>query len=155
VFKPKTGYLYVLEVTGGIIKVGFSVEPKARLKQHARASEKKALTVTREWVSPVHVEAGLNEEELIASCERLGGVSCMGREWFSGVRFDDAVAAAMRLDCTAPEGDVELVMGRYILSWPAWMAEDAAKAAKARTMPMAVWVRQAIREKLERTEKER
>jgi hypothetical protein len=30
------------------------------------------------------------------------------------------------------------------------MAEDVAQAARSRTMPMAVWVREAIREKLAR-----
>lgn len=39
---------------------------------------------------------------------------------------------------------------RYPLTWPASMAGQVAEAAKARTMPMAVWVREAIREKLER-----
>ena len=42
---------------------------------------------------------------------------------------------------------------RYALSWPASMATAVAAAADAHTMPMAVWVREAIREKLERTEK--
>ena len=44
---------------------------------------------------------------------------------------------------------------RYVLSWPASMAKAVAEVADAHTMPMAVWVREAIREKLERTEKER
>lgn len=39
---------------------------------------------------------------------------------------------------------------RYPLTWPASMAEDVAQAARSRTMPMAVWVREAIREKLAR-----
>lgn len=54
----------------------------------------------------------------------------------------------------AQEPDPERLV-RYPLTWPAWMAEKVAAAAKGHTMPMAVWVREAIREKLERTEKER
>jgi hypothetical protein len=42
---------------------------------------------------------------------------------------------------------------RYPLSWPTSMARRVALAANARTMPIAVWVREAIREKLERTER--
>lgn len=42
---------------------------------------------------------------------------------------------------------------RYPLTWPASMAERVAAEAKAHTMPMAVWLREAVREKLERTEK--
>jgi hypothetical protein len=39
---------------------------------------------------------------------------------------------------------------RYALSWPAWLAEKVAEAANAHTMPVAVWLREAAREKLER-----
>lgn len=39
---------------------------------------------------------------------------------------------------------------RYILTWPAWMSEMAAQAANDRAMTVAVWIREAIREKLER-----
>ena len=39
---------------------------------------------------------------------------------------------------------------RYALSWPAWLAEKVAEASNARMMPMAVWLREAAREKLER-----
>jgi hypothetical protein len=39
---------------------------------------------------------------------------------------------------------------RYPLSWPASMAAKVTAAAKEHTMPVAVWVREAIREKLER-----
>ena len=42
---------------------------------------------------------------------------------------------------------------RYVLTWPASMAEQVAAAANARTMPMSVWLREAIRKELERTEK--
>lgn len=48
---------------------------------------------------------------------------------------------------TGPERTV-----RYPLTWPAWLAERVAEAARARMMPMAVWLREAAVEKLERTE---
>jgi hypothetical protein len=38
----------------------------------------------------------------------------------------------------------------YPLRWPAWMASEAAKAAKTRTTSLAAWLREAVREKLER-----
>lgn len=38
----------------------------------------------------------------------------------------------------------------YPLRWPAWLANQAAEAANARTMSVAVWLRQAVQEKLER-----
>lgn len=47
----------------------------------------------------------------------------------------------------APQGEPT---ARYVLMWPHSMAEKVAAAAKSQTMPMSVWVREAIREKLER-----
>lgn len=44
-------------------------------------------------------------------------------------------------------------MVRYPLTWPTWLAEKVAGAARARAMPTAVWLREAAIEKLERTEK--
>jgi hypothetical protein len=41
-------------------------------------------------------------------------------------------------------------MASYLLRWPASMADQVIRAAKARTMPLAVWLREAAREKLER-----
>jgi len=55
----------------------------------------------------------------------------------------------------AEEQDPEDPLIRYALSWPMSMAMQVTRAARAHTMPVAVWVREAIREKLERTEKER
>jgi hypothetical protein len=51
----------------------------------------------------------------------------------------------------AQEQDPEQLV-RYPLSWPLWMAERVTRVARTRTMPVAVWVREAIWEKLERTE---
>lgn len=47
------------------------------------------------------------------------------------------------------EGDRDRVI-TYPLRWPAWLANQAAEAANARTMSVAVWLRQAVQEKLER-----
>ena len=154
--KPETGHLYVLEATGGLVKVGFSIAPRNRRIGHVSDLKKRGLVITREWLSPEHVEAGLNEKALLAFCRHAGGVNCgMGREWFSGVSFDDVVTTAATFDCTPPEaGQVEPRPLHYSLSWRASMAAQVAKAAKAQTMSVAVWIREAIREELERAEKE-
>jgi hypothetical protein len=39
--------------------------------------------------------------------------------------------------------------------WPAWLAGQVAEAANAKTMSVAVWMREAAIEKLERQRKER
>lgn len=41
---------------------------------------------------------------------------------------------------------------KYVLNWTAEMQERVAVLASAREMPRAVWIREAIREKLERDE---
>jgi hypothetical protein len=38
----------------------------------------------------------------------------------------------------------------YPMRWSIEMAGDAARAARARTMSLAAWLREAVREKLER-----
>jgi hypothetical protein len=39
---------------------------------------------------------------------------------------------------------------RYPLTWPAWLAELAAQAANDRTQSVAVYIREAVLQKLER-----
>jgi hypothetical protein len=46
-------------------------------------------------------------------------------------------------------------MLRYQMVWPAWLAEQVTEAAKAKTMSVAVWLREAAMEKLERQRRER
>jgi prevent-host-death family protein len=109
--KPAAGHIYVLELTGGLTKVGYAMIPAQRLGQHARDIRGHGREILRRWVSPKHVEAGLNEEALIASCLRLGGRphgsggSDKAREWFSGLRFEDVIAAAESLPFTAYDGN--------------------------------------------------
>jgi predicted HicB family RNase H-like nuclease len=38
----------------------------------------------------------------------------------------------------------------YLLAWPETMRRDVAAAAKAQGVTLAVWVREAIRQRLER-----
>jgi prevent-host-death family protein len=101
---PVPGYIYVLELTGGVTKVGYASVPANRLGQLARDLKLDDREITRHWTSPRHIEAGLNEETLIEECERLGGVHYgpdRAREWFTGLRFEDVVAAANALQFTA------------------------------------------------------
>ena len=41
---------------------------------------------------------------------------------------------------------------RYPLTWPAWLAEKVARAADARAMSVATWLREAAINELKRTE---
>jgi len=104
--KPMAGHIYVLEVSDGLIKVGLAGFPAGRLKKHGRDLRRDGREILRHWVSPQHLEAGVNEETLITSCERLGGAHHgLAREWFSGIQFDDVVASAGHLPFTPRSGD--------------------------------------------------
>lgn len=110
--KPAVGHIYVLEMSDRTIKVGYSACPAERLMVHAVAAKKAGVSITRRWISPEHVEAGLNEKALIASCEGLGGTLCDGsRERFVGLRFEDVVSTTEDLAFTAREGAVRVTPG--------------------------------------------
>lgn len=103
--KPTAGHLYVLELSDGLVKVGFAGFPDGRIAQHKHGLSKKGVQIARSWVSPKHLEAYLNEELLIAACAGLGAEARFGKEWFSGLRFEDAVAAARSIGHTPSSGD--------------------------------------------------
>lgn len=87
------GYLYVLLFTNGLVKVGRSITEK-RLYAHRAEGQRHGNPVTTEWLS-VEIPRGLEfaEEALVAAC-RLPGVTWLGREWFTGLAFEDAIRAA-------------------------------------------------------------
>jgi predicted GIY-YIG superfamily endonuclease len=151
---PAAGHLYVLEVTDDITKIGYSDALAGRLGQHESDLQKEGRSILRRWVSLRHDEAFQNEVLLIDACIDQGGRQYKRRlEWFTGLSFSDVVAAAEKFPCTecvAPQVDPALRSARFPMTWPASMAEKVAAAAREHTMPIAVWVREAIREKLER-----
>jgi hypothetical protein len=109
--KAAVGHIYVLELSDGITKVGYTNAPAIRLGGHAQNLKQSGREIVRHWMSPRHIEAGLNEETMIAQCEKLGGIHCgheKAREWFSGLRFDDVVSAAQSLPQTPCDGNAEV-----------------------------------------------
>lgn len=87
------GMIYLFQFTDGLIKVGSSVNPKIRKQGHRRTTGQ---AVVRAWTSPLHLHHGLNEAAMIAALGRVGRVHT-GREWFTDVDFDAAVADASTL----------------------------------------------------------
>ncbi len=86
-------YLYVVELGGGRIKVGQTVNPQTRIATHRAAARAHGLVPGREWVSPPG--KGRHEQSLKEFCERRA-TECHG-EYFAGVSFDDAATYAERL----------------------------------------------------------
>lgn len=101
--KSKAGHIYVLEVSDGTIKVGYAGFPAGRLEQHVRDLSRDGREILRNWISPKHAEASVNEETLITSCVQLGGIHHgpdRAREWFSGLQYGDVVEVASHLPLT-------------------------------------------------------
>jgi len=90
-----SGYIYVIQSKKGLTKVGSSRNsPGSRIQCHratlAIADDEVAFT----WVSERHQRYRQSERHLIYA---LGKYSHAGREWFSGVGFDDVVDRAKAL----------------------------------------------------------
>lgn len=98
--KQTPGHLYVFQTSADCVKVGFAGHPPTRFNSHRRTLAKESVEITRQWVSPCHHEAFQNEELLIAACCGQGGIQVKGKEWFSGISFDQAVSAATALPMT-------------------------------------------------------
>lgn len=95
------GYVYVLAFTNGTVKVGRTQDKGQRMTAHKSAARKFGLTVTDEWVSPLHAEWRANEDALKNIAAGMGGTAHT-REYFSGVDFAAVVTEAKRLTYTPP-----------------------------------------------------
>jgi hypothetical protein len=90
------GHVYVVEFESGLVKVGHTGNPKNRLKSYAKDGSTYGNAVARTWVSPPHFKSMRNETRLIKFCEERG-VLAGGREYFTGVPFDEVQAYAASL----------------------------------------------------------
>ncbi len=86
------GYIYVIEFTGGTVKVGRTKDAAQRLAQHARAADVHGAAVARHWFSERHMEFAANEKRLISFCMKHFGEPATGAESFSGADYAATVA---------------------------------------------------------------
>jgi hypothetical protein len=94
------GHIYVVEFTSGVVKVGKSTAPKARLASHVHHALIHGGGVRRSWASARHHGCTETERELIAYCKK-DGVAAFGKEYFTGVSFADVRGFASLLACNA------------------------------------------------------
>ena len=99
------GHVYVLAFDNGTVKVGQTQNASQRMGTHKSTARGFGLSVTGEWVSPLHTGWRANEDALKAIAADLGGTPT-GQEYFSGVDFAAVVTKAQELTFTAPEPDV-------------------------------------------------
>ena len=100
------GHVYVLAFDNGTVKVGQTQNATQRLNSHKSAARGFGLTVTDEWLSPLHVGWRANEDALKAIATGLGG-TVANQEYFSGVDFAVVVEKAQELTFATPEPDAE------------------------------------------------
>jgi hypothetical protein len=81
-------FLYVAVGESGLVKVGITSKPKKRAYETARAFKKRGDKMVRIKFTPPSIAAFGVESGI---CSHLAGLaeSTTGREWFTGLSFDD------------------------------------------------------------------
>lgn len=100
-------YVYVVAFASGLLKVGYTARPHARMTSHIGVARTHGTAAISAWISGPHANATENEKELISYC-RDTGMPQGGAEYFSDVDFGDIVKFAEsltfeRLDTTTPK----------------------------------------------------
>lgn len=84
--------LYLCQFSQGTIKIGMGSDAGARLASHKAAGAVFGISVVRTDVIPCdHIKKA--EKLLIEWCTR-NSTECTGREWFSGLDYEECLAAA-------------------------------------------------------------
>ncbi|WP_157978659.1 MULTISPECIES: GIY-YIG nuclease family protein [Nocardia] len=86
----KFGYVYALEFSTGVVKVGSTTNPYQRVKTHMGNAGPFNVSIDALWLSKFHDNYKSNEKWILGA---LGSPS-HGCEYFTGVRFDAVVAMA-------------------------------------------------------------
>jgi predicted GIY-YIG superfamily endonuclease len=94
------GHLYVIEFSTGVIKVGRSVNPATRLKEHTREAGRYGVTVLNAWASAEH-EGIVQSERQLVDYARTQGTEAGGYEYFKGASFDAIKEYAESIDHNA------------------------------------------------------
>ena len=92
------GYIYVIEFSLGVIKVGKTNSPRSRIKSHGRDVGRFGGSITRAWLSTAHHGYDLSETELIRAISKLGTQLVESTEYFRGCPFDEVVHVAGRIE---------------------------------------------------------
>ncbi|MFI7330668.1 GntR family transcriptional regulator [Micromonospora aurantiaca (nom. illeg.)] len=90
------GYIYVLEFSNGVIKVGSTKNPRQRLQVHVKDFQLSGATLDRYWLSEPFPEYLVAESKLI-EYGTAESESVIRKEYFTGLVFGEVVAAAEEL----------------------------------------------------------
>jgi hypothetical protein len=79
---PREGFVYIVQFSTGVVKVGQTIRPQVRLAKHRRDAAALNVAVIDVWVSSPHRNYLANEKKLIGFCARTGRQ--VKREYFRG-----------------------------------------------------------------------
>ena len=82
------GRVYAVQFSTGVVKVGQTKQPKARLADHAKTAQAHGHTVHESLLSPPHTNYLANELALIAFCSSRGTLIA-GREYFDDCDMEE------------------------------------------------------------------
>lgn len=124
------GFVYIIEFTGGVVKIGMTTNPVGRITSHAHNARSFGLDVKQVWLSPEHCEYQENERILLASTS-LVAEPMHGREFFKGL-----------------DSSVVLKLANELSFKPITPEESAARSADAdaRMSAVTAWTRQTVAE---------
>lgn len=91
------GYVYVIQFSSGMTKVGHAKDLNKRLAQHEKEARNHAVTISYRWSSPAHTGWVANERALINFCAEQYGQAASGNEYFMGADFAELVEYAQTL----------------------------------------------------------
>lgn len=133
------GYVYVVELQNGTVKVGRTGNPERRINEHNRNALAQQGAVARSWASSAHRNSPATEQQLIDFCRRTFGEPVVGREVFANADFDRTVRYASRLPLhLVTDESINVELGQRILAEHRWsrpidevLDELAAEAERA------------------------
>lgn len=88
--------VYVMQFSNGVIKIGRTSNFERRKHQHGAAAQAHGHDVVASWASAPHHNVVATERALVEAMLAAGGVQ-RGREYFSGVSFEEACRHAAAL----------------------------------------------------------
>lgn len=93
---PAGGYVYAALYSVGVMKVGRTKQPRQRFSVHKQIGEAFGATITRVWLSPLHLDYNTTEQQVLDQAEHLC-TSIYLSEYFRGVDFDELTSFAEAL----------------------------------------------------------
>ena len=97
----KCGWLYVIDFSDNVIKIGQTTDARQRIKRHHWDARKRGAEVRRWWISVKHSNKSETESVLKQCCLRHWTLFD-GDEYFANADFDMAVTYAMFFRYTRP-----------------------------------------------------